>query len=217
MGGQTGSPAGGHSHLRHYQAADTDAPWLAKAGDLHGHLGPWVVVGAMIGRDAIERLNTDGQWEIEVICWMPQAKQRPPFTCILDGLQASSGATMGKRNIRMDDGPAITETGEPVVHVVHKRADGTVDAGVVYEMAPVLADILARSSPDRIEAIAREIAGHPPDELFVIRSMTAEELTRTRLDPTGSTGRARTHSRSLWSVFGPGFSVERFGRHLPFS
>jgi hypothetical protein len=184
--------AADHSRLQHYQPAATDAPWLAKAAGLHGHLGPWVAIGAMIGDDAIQRLQTPGQWEIEVICWMPPDRQRPPFTCILDGLQASSGATLGKQNIRMDFDPAIVQTAQPVVYIVHKTPAGTADRGLRYDIGPTLAGILARSSPERVEQIAREIAGHRPDELFTIQPIPPERLADLRLAPGASAGKPLT-------------------------
>ena len=197
---QSGPPVtADHARLRPYQPAGRDPAWLARAADFHGHLGPWVVVGAMIGRDALPRLNTTGQWEVEVICWMPPEKQRPPFTCLLDGLQASTGATTGKQNIRIDFDPAIVSSGQPVVYILHKAPNGVADRGVAYEVGPTLSKILARSSPDRIEAISREIASHEPDELLVPHVLAAADLAKIRLNPAASTGAAEP-SRSVPST-----------------
>ena len=68
------------------------------------------MLGAIIGRDALKRLDTDGYWDIEVTVWLPPEHQRQPWSCILDGLQISSGATLGKQNIRMAWPPEATST-----------------------------------------------------------------------------------------------------------
>lgn len=187
------TPASSHNRLHYYQPQSADRPWLAKAAGLHGHLGPWVVIGAMIGQNAIERLQTTGQWEIEVICWMPPDKQHPPFTCILDGLQATSGATMGKQNIRLDYDADIVAAGQPVVHVVHKSPAGIADRGVRYDIAAALAAILARSSPNRVEQIARKISAHKPDELFAVQQLDEATLARLKLTTSASQGKPITH------------------------
>lgn len=180
-----------HTRLHHYHPGSSDAPWLAKAAEFHGHIGPWVVVGAMIGNDALDRLGSRGQWDIEVICWMPPARQRPPFSCILDGLQSSSGATMGKQNIRMDFDPAVVTSEQPVVFVFERDEKGTAVRGYRYDVADALAAILARSQPDIIEAVSRDIAGHPAGELFVIHPLSRAELDRLKPNNAASSGRAR--------------------------
>jgi hypothetical protein len=179
-----------HSHhgdagrgLRFYEQSPSDPEWLVMAGRFHGHLGPWVTVGAMIGRDALQRLHTPGQWEIEVICWMPPEKQRTPFSCILDGLQVTSGATMGKRNIRFDFSPEIVRDDQPVVYVIRRQEGGVATAGLAYRMKHHLVDIMAGISSDRLEAVSRDIAGHDVRELFEIDSLTAEELSGPQQRP----------------------------------
>lgn len=162
--------------MKFYTTDPSDPQWLVRAGTFHGHLGPWVTVGAMIGRDAVQRLHTPGHWTIDVICWMPPEKQRTPFSCILDGLQVTSGATMGKRNLRFDYDPRIVRDGQPVVYVIRQPTEGHPRAGLVYRLTDKLISILANISPDRLEAISRDIAGHAVDELFTTRPMTADEL-----------------------------------------
>ncbi len=63
----------------------------------HGHLGPYVVAGLRLGRYAIKRLQADPHFGIEADVYCPDA---PPPSCVLDGIQFSSGCTLGKRNIR---------------------------------------------------------------------------------------------------------------------
>lgn len=63
----------------------------------HGHLGPWVFAGLRMGRHALQRLQADPHFGIEADVWCPGA---PPPSCMLDGIQFSTGCTLGKQNIR---------------------------------------------------------------------------------------------------------------------
>lgn len=181
-----------HAKLKHYHPDPGDPPWMIEAAEFHGHIGPWVVVGAMIGHDALVQLGSPGQWDIEVICWMPLAKQRAPFSCILDGLQSASGATMGKQNIRMAFDPAIVEGEQPVVFVFERDNNRAATRGYRYDVADALAAILTRSKPETIESISREIAGHSAKTLFRIRTLSTCDLERLKPNAARSSGHAET-------------------------
>lgn len=61
----------------------------------HGHLGPYVILGYLMGKYAkllLSKINY-----ITVTCY-----QRPPISCILDGLQLSTGCTLGKNTIHLN-------------------------------------------------------------------------------------------------------------------
>ena len=62
----------------------------------HGHLGPWVFAGMRMGRYAIARLNANPHFGIQAHAWCPAAT---PVSCLLDGIQSSTGCTLGKQNI----------------------------------------------------------------------------------------------------------------------
>lgn len=63
----------------------------------HGHLGPYVYSGLRMGKYALGALNANPHFGIEVDVWCPAA---PPPSCMLDGIQFSTGCTLGKANIR---------------------------------------------------------------------------------------------------------------------
>ena len=65
----------------------------------HGHLGPWLALGARIGTHAFERLSFRPHFGVQVRVTGPL---RRPITCMLDGLQWGTGATLGKGNIVAD-------------------------------------------------------------------------------------------------------------------
>jgi formylmethanofuran dehydrogenase subunit E len=59
--------------------------------ELHGHLGIYAIVGAKMGLKAMEYFHS-GPDEIQIIS---KAGSNPPISCLNDGLQVSTGATMG--------------------------------------------------------------------------------------------------------------------------
>jgi formylmethanofuran dehydrogenase subunit E len=68
---------------------------LKQAAAFHGHLGPWLVLGLKAGAYARRKLEAS-PFELSARVFCPP---RTPYTCFVDGVQFSSGCTMGKGNI----------------------------------------------------------------------------------------------------------------------
>ena len=154
-----------------YHQQPSDPAWLAQIVQLHGHLGPSVVAGArmgMIGRDAV---GTKGYFDVEVTCEGPLA--RPPQACFLDGIQAATGATTGKRTLNW------VQADKLVVRVRNTLTGKTVE----LQPTPALLGLLASFKPDakvgtghgpseqeheRLEEIARKIAAMPVSEVAIV-------------------------------------------------
>jgi formylmethanofuran dehydrogenase subunit E len=162
--------------LHHYQPEAADPDWLIRAGEFHGHLGPWLVLGSMIGQDALKRLDTDGYWNIEITVWLPPQRQRQPWSCILDGLQVSTGATLGKQNIRMAFSPEVTSANRPAVFVVRRETASAPRAGYAYRLKPQAAAELASLRPDRLEGLSRDIANRTVSDLFEVQPLPDNRL-----------------------------------------
>ena len=64
----------------------------------HGHLGPNVTAGLRMGKYALKMLKAERYFGMEAEIMCPGA---PPGSCFLDGIQFSTGCTMGKMNIRL--------------------------------------------------------------------------------------------------------------------
>lgn len=75
--------------------ANFDAAAALKA--FHGHLGPYVVAGLRMGRCALRELQAGPHFGVEADVYCPDS---PPPSCAIDGIQFSTGCTLGKRNIR---------------------------------------------------------------------------------------------------------------------
>ena len=78
-----------------------DHPLLVAAGRFHGHIGPFLAIGLRMGGMANEVLGRDPMEMKAVVI----VEARPPRSCVLDGIQYSTGCTMGKGNIVTSPSP----------------------------------------------------------------------------------------------------------------
>ena len=84
-----------------------------RLSEFHGHLGPYLVLGAKMGLYAKKELSSS-PFEISAEITMPL---KPPLSCTIDGIQFTSGATTGKANLKVSDGL-------PIKIVFYKGNDG---------------------------------------------------------------------------------------------
>ncbi|HIE53098.1 MAG TPA: hypothetical protein EYP85_15210 [Armatimonadetes bacterium] len=129
---------------------------LEEARQFHGHLGPWLVVGLRMGEAALERLQARKYFGVHVRVECPP---RPPQSCLVDGLQLSTGATCGKSNLELIAASQVR------VVVRNKDTDETVEFRLVAGLPERLAAWLKAEGD---EAAARQVAQIPPSELFVM-------------------------------------------------
>ncbi len=79
-----------------------DHTLLVAAGRFHGHIGPFLAIGLRMGAMANEALGRDPmEMTAEV-----RVEPRPPRSCVVDGIQYSTGCTMGKGNINVLPAPS---------------------------------------------------------------------------------------------------------------
>jgi len=78
---------------------------LAELQRFHGHLGVYVTLGLRMGAIGKKRFG-----HYKGLTATVRAKPEPPMRCVLDGIQFSSGCTMGKGNIELESAtePAVT-------------------------------------------------------------------------------------------------------------
>jgi len=70
---------------------------LKEAEKFHGHLGPYLILGLKAGELALQKLKAKKYFGIEIKVFGAEEK---PKSCLIDGLQLSTGATYGKGNIK---------------------------------------------------------------------------------------------------------------------
>jgi len=139
-----------------FEPRPDDPAWLVASVRLHGHLGPWAVLGARVGQAVLADLDCKGYFDVRIEVSGPIAK--PPPRCIVDGLQFATGATLGKGNISA----ALAETFE--IRATNTKTDQTVRYQLTEQ---VLADISDLSGHDQVEALARTLAIRPLEQIAI--------------------------------------------------
>ena len=79
---------------------------IDEAVRFHGHLGPFLVLGLKAGMFANKVLGKS-HFDTKVTV---ETEPFPPCSCIVDGIQITTGCTMGKRNIELKNGDSLTVT-----------------------------------------------------------------------------------------------------------
>ena len=132
---------------------------IDNAQKLHGHLGPFLVIGVRMGMIAKKALSvSDDQ------CGFLKANVKvplfPPFSCLLDGIQASTSCTVGNQRLTIEDSEEIC------VNFVRQNAGRTVKVTLKPKVAEELKKKLSEDA--LTEEFALKIAGLPENQVFNI-------------------------------------------------
>jgi formylmethanofuran dehydrogenase subunit E len=126
---------------------------INQAIEFHGHLGPFLVLGIRMGLLALKELSSPGYEGIEAVA---KTGNTPSLSCLLDGIQISTGCTMGKGNIA-------------TVPLGRAEADFSTDEKrVTFKVKDEIIDEIKswRESYATLEEIAWSISKRSDEELF---------------------------------------------------
>lgn len=139
---------------------------LARVKDFHGAAGPWAVVGYRIGARALRELKLPRHaFALNVVHRCPSEVQ---YSCIADGLQAATGASPGKLNLKVEAAPV-----HELKTVIEDRNAGR---RLTFVLRPAFVAQIRDVPPERHEAEARRVATLPDDAIFsVIEGAGAEK------------------------------------------
>jgi formylmethanofuran dehydrogenase subunit E len=129
---------------------------LVRVAAIHGAAGPWAVAGYRMGRYAIGKLGLTAQsFDLEVIHHTPSMVQ---YSCIADGAAASTGASVGKLNLKLVD------ASEDAVMTTYLRKS----TGQTVTLRPTAAfkARFAGLARDRLIDAGREVMALPDAEVF---------------------------------------------------
>jgi formylmethanofuran dehydrogenase subunit E len=134
---------------------------IDNAQKLHGHLGPFLVIGVRMGMIAKKALSvSDNQ------CTFLKASVKvplfPPFSCLLDGIQASTSCTVGNQRLTIENSEEIC------VSFAKQNAGRTVKITLKPKMAEELKKKLTKGS--LTEKFALGLAHTPENQLFNIET-----------------------------------------------
>ena len=157
----------------HYRRDASDPEWLAYAVQFHGHLGPWATAGLRAGMAGRQAVEADGYFDLLVTVEGPLVK--PPQSCFLDGLQVSTGATWGKRNLKW------VWSDEILVRAENIQTGKTAEVRPTAKLMKLVTSLKPRPkvgnmeqahgqdhAGDSLEAVARKIAAAPHQEIFSV-------------------------------------------------
>jgi formylmethanofuran dehydrogenase subunit E len=134
------------------------AACLARVKEVHGATGPWAVAGYRIGERALKELGLPRQsHELEVIHRSPAEVQ---YSCIADGVQAATGASPGKLNLRIEQGSR-----EELRTVIRDKQSGR---SLTFTLKPEFARSVADLPMERLEGEGRRVAAMPDDAIFQV-------------------------------------------------
>lgn len=139
------------NHLERAQIKETLS--LDDATIFHGHKGPFLVIGYRAGIYALEILKPEKKFDLEVEAFLPYKK---PYSCILDGLQCSTGCTLGKGNMKYYD------DSDRFAIVIRDRKR---NKAVIFTLKNAYRDIFVGEPSDVATKKAEET---PLDEIFEI-------------------------------------------------
>jgi formylmethanofuran dehydrogenase subunit E len=153
-----------------YERHPSDPVWLVQVVQFHGHLGPSVVAGARIGMAGLRAIDATGYFDVQVVCEGPFA--RPPQACFLDGLQVTTGATLGKRTLQWVQADRIavrfknTHTGKTAELRPTPALLGLLPSFKAPSKTASGGGTDRKADDARLESVARKIAAMPESEII---------------------------------------------------
>lgn len=79
---------------------------ISKAAQLHGHLGPFLVIGVRMGTIAKKRLGVSND-QLSCLRAKVQVPLFPPYSCLLDGIQITTTCTVGNQRLTVENANVI--------------------------------------------------------------------------------------------------------------
>ncbi|MGC8998518.1 MAG: FmdE family protein [Candidatus Bathyarchaeia archaeon] len=135
---------------------------IKNAENLHGHLGPFLVIGVKMARLAKKTLNVDNDklWNMHVIAELPLIT---PFSCVLDGIQAATKCTIGNRKLE------VRNSSEAISAIFRlKSQDKALKIYVKKHVVEMLKEQFSKGVPN--EELAWKIAAMPESQLFKVEN-----------------------------------------------
>lgn len=123
---------------------------------IHGAPGPWAVLGYRMAERALSDLHLPkGSFALAITHRTPKKVQ---FACIADGAAASSGASVGKLNLSIEEA-----TEADLVTVFRNRDTG---ASVAFRPTAAFRERYLDADRARARELGREVMQLPEDRLF---------------------------------------------------
>lgn len=131
---------------------------LESATRFHGHLGPYLVLGLRMGLVAVRTLRPRRPHELSATVW---TEHSPPKSCLLDGVQVSSGCTLGKGNLRVKNTSQVQARFRKGNHFMLIKPTAIT--------TKLLHAISRQTTENEVKKLAVYLSSTPERDLFVLR------------------------------------------------
>jgi len=129
------------------------------ARKLHGHVGPYLVIGLKMGAAAKKALNISDT-ECTLLTAEVAVPLHPPFSCLLDGIQVSTTCTIGNQRLKIKNSKTIQAT------FTRQKDAKKVKITLTQHLSEQLEQ--KQKQNQLTEELALEIADMPENQLFNI-------------------------------------------------
>jgi formylmethanofuran dehydrogenase subunit E len=128
---------------------------LASVAAVHGEAGPWAVAGYRMAKQAMKVLEA-GPFELEVDHQSPKSVQ---YSCIADGAQAATKASVGKLSLRWTE---VKDAGQT------QTTFKNVKTGKTLTLKPSVAFVkrFLNAPRERAQESGRVVLGLPDADIF---------------------------------------------------
>lgn len=136
--------------------------FIQNAVRLHGHLGPFLVIGVRMGIRARKELTSflDAKSSMHVVVKVPPVT---PFSCTVDGIQATTSCTVGNRRLRI-------RSSRKKIAADFQSRNSTIERNVHISVNPKLVERIATELSEGVanEELAAQIMSMPDEDIFEI-------------------------------------------------
>jgi len=134
--------------------------FITKAQELHGHLGPFLIIGVRMGLIAKKQLCKSNSQNTSLVAKV-KLPLSTPFSCLLDGIQITTTCTIGNQRLKIENALSIEAC------FMNKKSGGevliTLNQDLTNEMQKRLKE------QDLTEDYALKLARAPDKALFNIK------------------------------------------------
>jgi len=135
---------------------------------MHGHVGPWNVLGWRIGQTALREFDTKwGRHDLDIICYIPM---ETPYSCMADGLVLGTGNSIGRLDIRLAEVMSID-----LIHVAIRRKDGTGPV-LILKPKPDYLKRIEKRTVHELEELSRGCSTMKESDLFRIERIRSSKM-----------------------------------------
>jgi formylmethanofuran dehydrogenase subunit E len=141
----------------------SDEETLRIAEFFHTHIGPFLTTGLKIGVTAIDLLKSDR--DDDALSVVVKTIDRTPYTCLIDGIQITSGCTFGNGKLRYEPADTI----EALFQKDTQRIKILLKQDILKEIETNAERAVDKHDP-QMRVKAMQIWAKSPDELFIMET-----------------------------------------------